>query len=143
MLQRVHGLALRVGKPGPQLGRVGRLAAFGRAWLGRDAETGATGSVPSAGDLIEASWRTVVAEAALYGFHATLKPPFQLAPGSELADLEQAVAETAARSCATPRMFSMKGPSAGSPQASSEAVKACVKSQTRRGRTADMQGSGR
>lgn len=74
-----------------------RLAAFGRAWLGRDAETGAPTARPSVSDIVEASWRAVVADAALYGFHATLKPPFRLAPGSDIAGLEHAVLELSAR----------------------------------------------
>jgi putative phosphonate metabolism protein len=73
-----------------------RLAAFGRAWLGRDAETGVATAPPAVGDIVEASWRTVVADAALYGFHATLKPPFRLAPGCELEALEHDVHELAA-----------------------------------------------
>jgi putative phosphonate metabolism protein len=73
-----------------------RLAAFGRAWLGRDAETGVTTAPPAVGDIVEASWRTVVADAALYGFHATLKPPFRLAPGCEISGLEHAVNDLAA-----------------------------------------------
>lgn len=80
------------------------LAAFGRAWLGRDAETGVVTSSPSVGDLVEASWRTVVAEAALYGFHATLKPPFRLAAGCGIGALEHAVQELATHSCRALRL---------------------------------------
>ncbi|MFL1462068.1 DUF1045 domain-containing protein [Roseococcus sp. DSY-14] len=50
------------------------LHAAGSAWLGRDAETGAT--LPQPDDR-----REVTAEARSYGLHATLKPPFRLAHG--------------------------------------------------------------
>jgi putative phosphonate metabolism protein len=66
------------------------LAAFGRAWLGRDAETGVATEPPTS-DIVTESWRAAIAEPALYGFHATLKPPFRLAAGKSLADLETAL----------------------------------------------------
>lgn len=71
--------------------RESALAAFGRAWLGRDAETGETFAPPSGGDIAAETWRAVTGEAAQYGFHATLKPPFRLAPGAALSDLEAGI----------------------------------------------------
>jgi hypothetical protein len=50
------------------------LHAAGSAWLGRDAETGATLPQPSLPDL-----PAITADARGYGLHATLKPPFRLA----------------------------------------------------------------
>lgn len=46
----------------------------GSAWLGRDAETGASLPIP-------AERAAITADARLYGLHATLKPPFRLAHG--------------------------------------------------------------
>lgn len=43
---------------------------------------------------LPAAW---TAEARAYGLHATLKPPFRLAPGTDLAGLTAAVAQLAAR----------------------------------------------
>jgi putative phosphonate metabolism protein len=81
------------------------LGAFGRAWLGRDAETGTTTSPPVGGDLVEQSWRAAIADAALYGFHATLKPPFRLAAGHDVAALDAAIQALAATEC---RPFELK-----------------------------------
>lgn len=75
------------------------LAAFGRAWLGRDVETGAVTAPPTSSDLVEQSWRVAIADAALYGFHATLKPPFRLAAGHDVATLEAAAHALAATAC--------------------------------------------
>ena len=49
----------------------------GAAWLGRDPESGAMVAQPDIAGIQE-----VTAEARGYGFHATLKPPMRLAPGS-------------------------------------------------------------
>ncbi|MES2712238.1 MAG: DUF1045 domain-containing protein [Pseudomonadota bacterium] len=54
------------------------LHARASAWLGRDAETGATLPQPAVLGIAEAT-----AEPRLYGFHATLKAPFRLATGYE------------------------------------------------------------
>ena len=50
------------------------LHAAGSAWLGRDAETGATLAQPPIEGIAE-----LTADARGYGLHATLKPPFRLA----------------------------------------------------------------
>lgn len=65
----------------------GPLAGFGAAWLGWDIARGR--GAPPRTQQVEALTRT----ARRYGFHATLKAPFRLAPDSDeallLADLEQ------------------------------------------------------
>lgn len=60
---------------------------FANRWLGRDPETGAVFDCDLA----------VVADPRRYGFHATLKPPFALAPGKHEAELVAALAEFARR----------------------------------------------
>jgi hypothetical protein len=52
------------------------LWARGCAWLGRDPALGATLPEPPVPDLA-----AITADARLYGFHATLKPPMRLATG--------------------------------------------------------------
>ncbi len=68
---------------------------FGCAWLGRDPETGAAParprlSEPVAADWDDASLGEITASPGNYGFHATLKPPFRLAVGRSLPELEAA-----------------------------------------------------
>jgi putative phosphonate metabolism protein len=67
------------------------LDTFGRAWLG-SAETPSL-KMPgfTASRLAE-----IVASARHYGFHATLKPPFALAPGRTKDDLDEALTRFAA-----------------------------------------------
>lgn len=64
------------------------LHAAASRWLGRDAETGAT--IPQA-PVPGVDIAAITAEAANYGFHATLKPPFRLS-GPYAAAREAAVA---------------------------------------------------
>lgn len=63
----------------------GPLADFGATWLGWDARTGCrpTGGAPQGGALADMPRR--------YGFHATLKAPFRLAPGHDAAALALAL----------------------------------------------------
>ncbi len=83
--------------------RSSELARFANAWI--NDEPGATvfgDEVPWSG-LIDPDYRRSITSAPrTYGFHATLKPPFFLALGKELAALETAVAEFAA---ARPRIL--------------------------------------
>lgn len=58
------------------------LAEAAATWLGRDAETGAPVPQPDLPGIAE-----VTADARLYGFHATLKPPMRLADGVTWADM--------------------------------------------------------
>jgi putative phosphonate metabolism protein len=60
---------------------------FANRWLGRDPETGAVFDCDAA----------VVGDPRRYGFHATLKPPFALAPGKTEADLVAALVDFARR----------------------------------------------
>ncbi len=58
------------------------LASVGAAWLGRDAMTNQIIPQPCLPDIAE-----VTADARLYGFHATLKPPMRLTDGCDWNDL--------------------------------------------------------
>ena len=71
------------------------LARFAAAWLGPRAPGRLAG--------IDAAWqRRLTAAPALYGLHATLKPPFRLAPGRNRAGLERALRTLAAGLAAFP-----------------------------------------
>lgn len=67
------------------------LARFGAAWLGWDPAAGA--EVPRL--RLHGIAADAVAEPARYGFHATLKAPFRLALGTEVAGLDAAAAALA------------------------------------------------
>ena len=70
------------------------LAAFGAAWLGWDAATGAVPAHQHWPDLPHD--RAALTEAPRrYGFHATLKPPFRLAPDTTPEALDAATAALA------------------------------------------------
>lgn len=84
--------------PGPDTA----LWQTGCRWLGRNPD-GAMGDAPlppppQAADagISTGEWAEVTAEPRRYGFHATLKPPFHLAEGCDLADLDGALARFAA-----------------------------------------------
>lgn len=78
------------------------LAAFGNRWLGRDAETGhAPASLVA--DL-PADWETATADARIYGFHATLKPPFRLREGVRREEVSHALQGLAAKLWPVPRV---------------------------------------
>ena len=68
------------------------LHQLGSSWLGRDAVSGEALPHPRVVGIREAT-----AEAARYGFHATLKPPFSLKPECNRIDLGDAVALLAAK----------------------------------------------
>jgi putative phosphonate metabolism protein len=70
-----------------------RLAA---SWLGRDPFTGAAVQSPFVSTLSPAEIAFHSAPPRRYGFHATLKAPFRLAPGESEASLADAVAAFAA-----------------------------------------------
>lgn len=72
----------------PRDGALSRLAA---RWLGRDAATGEAFAAPSP------RHAEITAEAARYGFHATLKAPIALAEGFSEADALAAMAGVARR----------------------------------------------
>jgi putative phosphonate metabolism protein len=64
--------------------------AAGR-WLGRDATTGEALQQPLIDGFDPAEFAALTAEPRRYGFHATMKPPFRLAAGTTLADVETAM----------------------------------------------------
>jgi putative phosphonate metabolism protein len=66
-------------------------------WLGRDCETGEALEQPALDGWRAAEIAAATASPRRYGFHATLKAPFRLAPGVRLAALETALADFAAR----------------------------------------------
>jgi putative phosphonate metabolism protein len=67
----------------------GPLGTFGEAWLGWDAGQGR--ALPPPADA-PPGWERMTAEPRRYGFHATIKPPFRLAPGMTADGLHAAVA---------------------------------------------------
>lgn len=69
----------------------GPLSDFGAAWLGWDSETGRMCAHPDVPGL-PAPVATLTARPRKYGFHGTIKPPFQLAPGTDADGLRAAVA---------------------------------------------------
>lgn len=60
---------------------------FGAHWLGRDECNGAPLAQPVPSQFNIAELRAITAEPRRYGFHATLKAPFQLRGGRNVADL--------------------------------------------------------
>jgi len=71
------------------------LARFGAAWLGYDVATGETVAQPTAAAIAPEHLHAITAEPRRYGFHATLKPPFALADGTDAKALAVAVAALA------------------------------------------------
>lgn len=67
----------------------GALADFGAAWLGWDAARGCRVAHPEVPGL-DASIASLTATPRKYGFHATIKPPFRLAPGQSEGALREA-----------------------------------------------------
>lgn len=68
----------------------GALADFGAGWLGWDCVAGRDSIPPHVPGLDD-----VTMTPRKYGFHGTLKPPFQLAEGTDAEGLRQAVAQMA------------------------------------------------
>jgi putative phosphonate metabolism protein len=67
------------------------LARFGDRWLGREAETGNALPQPALNGFDVVRLQALTEAPRHYGFHGTLKPPFQLADGCDLADLRRAI----------------------------------------------------
>lgn len=59
-------------------------------WLGRDAFSGETFGPPASLPMPAEQWHGLVADPQRYGFHATLKAPFELREGQTEADLIEA-----------------------------------------------------
>lgn len=72
----------------------GDLARYGAAWLGWDVATGEPVAHPLVGDLDLADLTQTPRK---YGFHGTIKPPFHLATGTDLAGLSKALAHLTGR----------------------------------------------
>ena len=70
--------------------RGGALDRFGAEHLGYDAWSGDDLPFP---DGLPADWRELTSEPCKYGFHATLKAPFALAPGKDEFELTTACAD--------------------------------------------------
>lgn len=68
------------------------LGRFGIGWLGRDYVTGAAVKPLRIAGVPAALQDDITADARHYGFHATLKPPFTLAPGRTRDELRAAMA---------------------------------------------------
>lgn len=75
-------------------------------WLGRDAFSGGRVAQGEEAPLSDETLREATADPRRYGFHATLKAPFELKAGSSLSALEEAVALLAAetRAFTLPRL---------------------------------------
>ena len=69
----------------------------GSRWLGRDARTGTHLAQPAVDGWSAAEIERLTASPRMYGFHATLKPPFHLAEGCTLQQLTTAIQALAAR----------------------------------------------
>lgn len=63
------------------------LSDFGKQWLGLDIESGDKLKVASIDGVSNERLETLIAPPRLYGFHATLKPPFSLSAHTSLAGL--------------------------------------------------------
>ncbi len=68
----------------------GALAEFGARWLGWDINEGCAVTQPEIPHIAE-----ITRTPRKYGFHGTLKPPFSLAPGRDIIQLQEAVAALA------------------------------------------------
>jgi putative phosphonate metabolism protein len=72
------------------------LEGLGAGWLGRDAENGASVPRPAIPGFDPTYLDQITAEPRRYGLHGTLKPPFLLAPGTSLGELEDEITRFAA-----------------------------------------------
>lgn len=109
---------------------------FGARWLGRDAISGQAAKPYQVRGMTSESVLACTAEPRRYGFHATLKPPFVLAPGASEQALHVALENLAARQSAFPlgplRVELIGGflalVAAHPPQALAETAASCVRS---------------
>lgn len=76
------------------------LARFGWWWMGRDSITPVYSDLPRLAALPPQRQNQIVADARRYGFHATLKAPFRLAPGRTSNELDHALSAFAAKQAA-------------------------------------------
>lgn len=73
------------------------LARLGAAWLGRDADRACRVEQPAVDGLSRDRLKRLTAAPRRYGFHATLKAPFELAPCVAVEDLTWALGSLAAK----------------------------------------------
>jgi putative phosphonate metabolism protein len=78
------------------------LYRFGSAVLGYDCYSASDIAFTGGVETFSPAWRDIVRDPRVYGFHATLKPPFRLAAGFTEADLMCALPAFAARHPAVP-----------------------------------------
>jgi putative phosphonate metabolism protein len=71
------------------------LARVGAEWLGYDVAAGASVAQPRLSGISAVRLYEITEEPRRYGFHATLKPPFALADGTDAGELDEAVAALA------------------------------------------------
>lgn len=71
------------------------LHALGSAWLGRDSIRDHALEQPSIPEVTADRLRALTVNPRRYGFHATLKPPFHLKPGTRIDDLLAATRDLA------------------------------------------------
>jgi putative phosphonate metabolism protein len=67
------------------------LHRLGSQWLGRDCISGAELDQPAVPGIPAETLHEITADPRRYGFHATLKPPFNLKPGTDIDGLLEAV----------------------------------------------------
>jgi putative phosphonate metabolism protein len=72
------------------------LHSFGTAWLGRNAEHDVPVTPPPIAGMTPERRQAITAAPRRYGFHATLKPPFPLAAGHTIDELQATCAAFAA-----------------------------------------------
>ena len=65
------------------------LARLGAAWIGRNCATGAALAQPDVNGFSAARIEAITSSARHYGFHATLKPPFEMADGRTADELDR------------------------------------------------------
>lgn len=78
------------------------LWSFGSEVIGYDAATGYERASQPAGDLDADGWRQATDDPRRYGFHATLKAPFELAAGTTVDQLVAAVKDFARQAAPAP-----------------------------------------
>lgn len=77
--------------------RAGALWRLAQRWLGRDCESGEVLERPALDGLSAEGLEAATRSPRHYGFHATLKAPFRLAPGASLRRLHDSLGTFAAR----------------------------------------------
>ena len=103
---------------------------FAAAWLGWDPQTGLEHPPESCAGLPPRRIAELTAEPRRYGLHATLKPPFRLAPGRDESALHAALKNFAASHEALPpvelRLAALNGFLALRPATDDAALRACA-----------------